>query len=396
MERSKASGDGTSKIPVFRAPSEAVVAEKGLDFKLKQIDDLLRKPDIAVDGVTKFVLGFCKDHAHIVRQLQAQVETLKAENNAVKQKVKRLQQDLDEVSGKVSSTNEDLESVRALVGQATSEAGQSVEYLKNDVKKVASKLSEFEAEVGSRFKDVPNVQRVSMMVQDVSSSTANSLAGRLLTEMETKASASDFEQVKNDVTKIIDRVKFVEDKNDADVAKMKALDRLERDGGPSSPKCLVELHVLRGGARDVPLRWNLPEYEKLKTLSKTDTAFRAFSRPVGVEKEGSVRCVLRLCATFGVVAQEGEECVQFGVEVLHATKCTKKFDFYFRLMDGTGKGRHLVKTFSSNEVFVPRYWLPHGRGTTRLVSFAVLLSEERMQKEGYLFKDSLNVEIGLQ
>ncbi|KAH8009715.1 hypothetical protein HPB51_019026 [Rhipicephalus microplus] len=122
---------------------------------------------------------------------------------------------------------------------------------------------------------------------------------------------------------------------------------------------------------------------------------RLYSRPFGIEREGSVRCVLRLVACLGVHAvQEAGGAVQLGLELLHSAKCSKKFDFFLRLLDRTGGDRHLVKSFSSSELAVPRYWF--SRPALGVVSFAVLVSEQRMLREGLLSMDTLSVEVGLQ
>lgn len=122
---------------------------------------------------------------------------------------------------------------------------------------------------------------------------------------------------------------------------------------------------------------------------------RLYSRPFGIEREGSVRCVLRLVACLGVPAgQEGGDAVQFGLELLHSAKCAKKFDFFLRLLDRSGNERHLVKSFSSSELAVPRYWF--SRPALGMVTFAVLVSEQRMLREGLLCKDVLAIEVGLQ
>ncbi|KAH6937607.1 hypothetical protein HPB50_001896 [Hyalomma asiaticum] len=122
---------------------------------------------------------------------------------------------------------------------------------------------------------------------------------------------------------------------------------------------------------------------------------RLYSRPFGIEREGSVRCVLRLVACLGVPAgQEAGDAVQLGLEVQHSAKCSKKFDFFLRLLDRTGNDRHLVKSFSSSELAVPRYWF--SRPALGVVSFAVLVSEQRMMREGLLSGDALSIEVGLQ
>ncbi|XP_054931687.1 uncharacterized protein [Dermacentor andersoni] len=122
---------------------------------------------------------------------------------------------------------------------------------------------------------------------------------------------------------------------------------------------------------------------------------RLYSRPFGIEREGSVRCVLRLVACLGVPAgQEPGDAVQLGLELLHSAKCNKKFDFCLRLLDRSGSDRHLVKTFSSSELAVPRYWF--SRPALGVVSFAVLISEQRMLREGLLSRDALAIEVGLQ
>lgn len=50
---------------------------------------------------------------------------------------------------------------------------------------------------------------------------------------------------------------------------------------------------------------------------------RLYSRPFGIEKDGTVRCVLRVL----VVMRPNEDVFQFALEVLYATKYKRKFDF---------------------------------------------------------------------
>ncbi|XP_037508766.1 uncharacterized protein LOC119385390 [Rhipicephalus sanguineus] len=173
--------------------------------------------------------------------------------------------------------------------------------------------------------------------------------------------------------------------------------RLLDEAEPWSPTqhCpLQELPLLRS-SRDAPFRWTLSGYQRLKEESRRHGQPRLYSRPFGIEREGSVRCVLRLVACLGVPAvQEAGDALQLGLELLHSAKCSKKFDFFLRLLDRTGGDRHLVKSFSSSELAVPRYWF--SRPALGVVSFAVLVSEQRMLREGLLSTDTLNVEVGLQ
>ncbi|XP_065297365.1 uncharacterized protein [Dermacentor albipictus] len=171
--------------------------------------------------------------------------------------------------------------------------------------------------------------------------------------------------------------------------------RLLDEAEPWSPmQHLQELPLLRS-SRDAPFRWVLSGYQRLKGESQRHGQPRLYSRPFGIEREGSVRCVLRLVACLGVPAgQEPGDAVQLGLELLHSAKCAKKFDFCLRLLDRSGSDRHLVKTFSSSELAVPRYWF--SRPALGVVSFAVLISEERMLREGLLSRDALAIEVGLQ
>lgn len=394
MERSKGSLEAVSRIPVLRTPSEPA-AEKGLDAKVKQIEEYLQKPDRAVDSVTKLLLGFCRDSASAIKQLQGQVESLKADNTTARQKIKRLQQEIEEVREKTTTAKNDCGGLRTTVEYVKDNFAKSLQVLKSDVKTATSRMSEFESDVRARLRELPDVQRVSTTVQEVVTTATNALEERLGKDIATRASTTDIQHVADDTHALGERMKVLEDKITVQDMKRTLLDHFEQGDTSSPQKYLEELHVMRG-PRDPPFKWSLSEYQKVKELSKLDEGFRLFSRPFGIEKEGSVRCVLRLYAALGVAAHDGEESVQLGVEVLHVTKCSKKFDFYFRLVDGTGKGRHLVKTFSSNEIFVPRYWLPQSAGASRLVSFAVLVSDDRMEKDGLLFKDCVYLEVGLQ
>ncbi|KAL1442893.1 hypothetical protein MTO96_030571 [Rhipicephalus appendiculatus] len=190
-----------------------------------------------------------------------------------------------------------------------------------------------------------------------------------------------------------DRLQDLQKAQQAADGRQRLLDEAE-PWSPSQHCPLQELPLLRS-SRDAPFRWTLSGYQRLKEESRRHGQPRLYSRPFGIEREGSVRCVLRLVACLGVPAvQEAGDAVQLGLQLLHSAKCSKKFDFFLRLLDRTGGDRHLVKSFSSSELAVPRYWF--SRPALGVVSFAVLVSEQRMLREGLLSVDTLNVEVGLQ
>lgn len=380
MERIRASPE-TSKIPVLRSAGQES-PWSSLESKLKQLDEqALSKTDPSL----RLLAACCRDSALLTKQLQGQVEALRAENTSLRQQLKKTQQKLDDCCAAGAEHRQEFEVHLARL-KAHGEVSETK--LQTEVRALSDRLTK----VSLKLDDVPDAATLSRRLRDTIAEEHKTSLARV--EESVKATVNEtgsrIALMGGEVEALAGRVVSLETTQQAAEQRQRLLDEAEPTG---AQRTFQDLQLLRS-SREPPFRWQLSGYQRLAEQARRESQLRVYSRPFGIEKEGGVRCVLRLAVGLGVPAgQEGGDAVQFGLQLLHAAKCNKKFDFCLRIVDRSGQDRHLVKTFSSSELIVPRFWF--SRPASGLVSFAVLVSEQRLL-EGLLFKDTLLVEVGVQ
>lgn len=353
-----------SRIPVLqRADSTWTTVE----HKLRQLDDMAE-----AGAYVRLLAGSCRDIVQAARAMQAQLEASRTEVNALRL---QLRKSMDHIT----QMEEERDELRGVAQKAESEAREAADALCQ----MAQEQSRLRAEFEKMPVDLADMlrQRQEELERRLRESL-DAVAKEQMAALEARVGAELSDQLQD-----LQKAQLAAD------GRQRLLDEVE-PWSPTQHCPLQELPLLRS-SRDAPFRWTLSGYQRLKEESGRHGQPRLYSRPFGIEREGSVRCVLRLVACLGVHAvQEAGGAVQLGLELLHSAKCSKKFDFFLRLLDRTGGDRHLVKSFSSSELAVPRYWF--SRPALGVVSFAVLVSEQRMLREGLLSMDTLSVEVGLQ
>lgn len=352
----------SSRIPVLQRAEGSWTT---VEHKLRQLDDMAEP-----GAYVRLLAGCCRDSVQAARAMQAQLEAARAEVNALRL---QLRKSID----RIAQIEEDRQNLRGVAQRAEAEAlkaADAVRQMAQEQSHLRAQLERLPVELADSLR-----QRHEELESRVRESL-DSLAKQQEAMLETRLEAA-----------LGDRLADLQKAQEAADGRQRLLDEAE----PWSPmQHFQELPLLRS-SRDAPFRWVLSGYQRLKDESQRHGQPRLYSRPFGIEREGSVRCVLRLVACLGVPAgQEAGDAVQLGLQLLHSAKCSKKFDFFLRLLDRSGSERHLVKTFSSSELAVPRYWF--SRPALGVVSFAVLISEQRMLREGFLSRDALAVEVGLQ
>lgn len=365
MERGRSSPE-PSRIPVLRSPGESAVWTT-LENKLKQLDEMA-----APSPYIRLLAGCCRDSVQAARQMHSQLEAARGELQGL-----RLQ--LRKSTDRVIQLEQDQEDLRSRLERADAESHKAAEARQQMALEQSRMRAQFER-MSSELANSMRQQRESLetRIHDA----LQGLAKQQEASLEARLDAA-----------LGDRLAPLHNTQRAAESRQRLLDEAE----PWTPllQCTFQELPLIRNSRDAPYRWALTGYQRLKEESRRNGQPRLYSRPFGIEREGSVRCVLRLVACLGVPAgQEGGDAVQFGLELLHSAKCAKKFDFFMRLLDRSGNERHLVKSFSSSELAVPRYFF--SRPALGMVSFAVLVSEQRMLREGLLCKDVLAIEVGLQ
>ncbi|XP_065297364.1 golgin subfamily A member 6-like protein 4 isoform X1 [Dermacentor albipictus] len=352
----------SSRIPVLQRADGSWTT---VEHKLRQLDDMAEP-----GAYVRLLAACCRDSVQAARAMQAQLDAARAEVNAL-----RLQ--LRKSADRIAQMEADRQNLCSAAQRGEAEArkaADAVRHVTEEQSRLRAQLERLSVELADSLR-----QRHEQHESRVRESL-DSLAKKQETMLEARLEAA-----------LGDRLADLQKAQEAADGRQRLLDEAE----PWSPmQHLQELPLLRS-SRDAPFRWVLSGYQRLKGESQRHGQPRLYSRPFGIEREGSVRCVLRLVACLGVPAgQEPGDAVQLGLELLHSAKCAKKFDFCLRLLDRSGSDRHLVKTFSSSELAVPRYWF--SRPALGVVSFAVLISEERMLREGLLSRDALAIEVGLQ
>lgn len=354
----------SSRIPVLQRADGTWTT---VEHKLRQLDDMAEP-----GAYVRLLAGCCRDSVQAARAMQAQLETARAEVNAL-----RLQ--LRKSMDRITQVEEEREQLRGAAQKAEAEA-----------RKAADAVCQMEQEQ-SRLRT--QLERIPVQLADSLSQKHGELERHVRESLDTVAKEQEAVLEARLEEELSHRLQDLQKAQQAAHGRQRLLDEAE-PWSPTQHCPLQELPLLRS-SRDAPFRWTLSGYQRLKEESRRHGQPRLYSRPFGIEREGSVRCVLRLVACLGVPAvQEAGDALQLGLELLHSAKCSKKFDFFLRLLDRTGGDRHLVKSFSSSELAVPRYWF--SRPALGVVSFAVLVSEQRMLREGLLSTDTLNVEVGLQ
>lgn len=70
--------------------------------------------------------------------------------------------------------------------------------------------------------------------------------------------------------------------------------------------------------------------------------------------------------------------------------------FSFQILSPS-QGKSMVKTFSSTEACIPRYWFPQNElQPSGLVSFAFAVTEDQLIKGDLLVDDQLLIQVGLR
>ncbi|CAN8026455.1 hypothetical protein HPB47_015529 [Ixodes persulcatus] len=379
MERARASPE-PSRIPVFRSGQDSGPWQL-LESKLKRLDE---QQPAKPDPYARLLAGICKDSVLLLKQLQTSADSLRTESAGLKQQLRKAQQRIDELG----AAETQLRELRADLARLDARTDASFEELRGQLRALGDKQSE-QARMLDR---IPDAQELSRQVRQDVAADRDSALSRLEAQLEKTSgeTGKQAEELRTELRVLADRLVPLESLHQVAEVRQQLLDEAELAGAQRS---FQELQLLRG-MREAPFRWQLAGYQRLREQARREGQLRLYSRPFGIEREGAVRCVLRLAASVGVPAgQEGGDAVQIGLELLHSAKLSKKFDFCLRLLDRSGQDRHLVKTFSSSELIVPRYWF--SRPASGLVSFALLVSEQRLLREGLLFKDTLSVEVGI-
>ncbi|CAN7939702.1 unnamed protein product [Ixodes hexagonus] len=379
MERARSSPE-PSRIPVFRSGQDSGPWQL-LESKLKRLDE---QQPAKPDPYARLLTGVCKDTVLLLKQLQGSVDTLRTDSTALKQQLKKAQQRVDELG----AAETQLQELRADLARLSASGNATSEELRSQLRALADK----QADQALTLDRIPSAQELSRQVRQDVAADRDSALSRLEAQLDKTSSEAgkQTEELWTELRAVTDRMAPLESLHQAAEVRQQLLDEAEMVGAQRS---FQELQLLRG-VREAPFRWQLAGYQRLRDQARREGQLRLYSRPFGIEREGAVRCVLRLAASVGVPAgQEGGDAVQIGLELLHSAKLSKKFDFCLRLLDRSGQDRHLVKTFSSSELVVPRYWF--SRPASGLVSFALLVSEQRLLREGLLFKDALSVEVGI-
>ncbi|XP_022700932.1 uncharacterized protein LOC111267153 [Varroa jacobsoni] len=321
------------------------------------------------------VLHFCEGLKKSVIGLESTVVELRKENALLRAQVDRLNTDL-------------VERVETAVARKTCTLQDRLTAIEQDASAAASRL-----------KETVTIKEVSESIlssqKELRSSMELAVADRLA-EFPTKTAVM---MIRTDVEDLEKRFGQVAER----LREWSIYRKLQRatemgicaddsdDTVPADPRNPFSLLHLLHPSKSRPLFWPISRFSTFMRLAKENPYRRLYSQPFGIEKDGTVRCVLR---TVVVLLPKSEgDVIQFALEVLFATKYKRKFDFCFQVLGG----KPIVKTFSSTEAVVPRYWFPQNElQPSGLITFAFGVDETQLRRDELLVDDKLIIQVGLR